>query len=96
MSWVGKALTWNLAERILFWTRWFFLRQKKDSSSFVSLKTLNEILHQKFFPLFEAGSNKNYLPERWLPHAALAVKLRPDQFKKCAAFLGHASDFVLP
>lgn len=69
----------------------FFLAAKKDSPSFVSLKTLNEILHQKFLPLFEAGSNKNYLPERWLPHAALAVKLRPDQFKKCAPLLGLSS-----
>lgn len=73
-----------------------FLAAKKDSPGFAYLKTLNEILHQKFLPLFEAGSNKNYLPERWLPHAALAVKLKPDQFKKCAVLLGPASDFVLP
>lgn len=85
-----------------------FLAAKKDSPSFVSLKTLNEILHQKFLPLFEAGSNKNYLPERWLPHAALAVKLTPAQFEKCAPLLGLSSaqgggdsfglatDFVLP
>ena len=85
-----------------------FLAVKKDSQSFACVKRLNEILHQKFLPLFEAGDNRNYLPERWLPHAALAVKLRPDQFEKCApllglssaqgggASLGLATDFVSP
>lgn len=92
----GQGLDLEFGGTDSFLDKVFFLAAKKDSPSFVSLKTLNEILHQKFLPLFEAGSNKHYLPERWLPHAALAVKLRPDQFKKCAAFLGHASDFVLP
>lgn len=68
-----------------------FLAAKKDSPSFAYLKTLNEILHQKFLPLFEAGDNRNYLPERWLPHAALAVKLSPAQFEKCAPLLGLSS-----
>ena len=68
-----------------------FLALKKDSPSFACVKRLNEILHQKFLPLFEAGDNRNYLPERWLPHAALAVKLTPSQFEKCAPPLGLSS-----
>ena len=88
----GQGLDLEFGGTDSFLDKVVFLAAKKDSPSFLSLKTLNEILRQKFLPLFEAGSNKNYLPERWLPHAALAVKLRPDQFKKCAAFLGHASD----
>ena len=92
----GQGLDLEFGGTDSFLDKVVFLAAKKDSPSFVSLKTMNEILHQKFLPLFEAGSNKNYLPERWLPHAALAVKLRPDQFKKCAAFLGHASDCSAP
>lgn len=92
----GQGLDLEFGGTDSFLDKVVFLAAKKDSPSFLSLKTLNEILRQKFLPLFEAGSNKNYLPERWLPHAALAVKLRPDQFKKCAAFLGHASDCSAP
>lgn len=87
----GRGFDLEFAGADSFLDKVVFLAAKKDSPSFVSLKTLNEILHQKFLSLFEAGSNKNYLPERWLPHAALAVKLRPDQFKKCVALLGLSS-----
>ena len=87
----GKGLDLEFDGTDCFLNKVLFLAVKKDSSSFACVKRLNEILHQKFLPLFEAGDNRNYLPERWLPHAALAVKLRPDQFKKCAVLLGLAS-----
>ena len=87
----GQGLDLEFDGADCFLNKVLFLAAKKDSPSFVSLKTLNEILHQKFLPLFRAGSNKNYLPERWLPHAALAVKLTPPQFEKCAPLLGLSS-----
>ncbi|MBO7122488.1 MAG: NUDIX domain-containing protein [Treponema sp.] len=67
----GQGLDLEFGGTDSFLGKVVFLAAKKDSPSFASLKMLNEILHQKFLPLFEAGSNKNYLPERWLPHAAL-------------------------
>ena len=87
----GRGLDLEFGGADSFLDKVVFLAAKKDSPGFAYLKTLNEILHQKFLPLFRAGDNKNYLPERWLPHAALAVKLRPDQFKKCAPLLGLSS-----
>ena len=92
----GKGLDLEFDGADCFLNKVLFLAVKKDSQSFACVKRLNEILHQKFLPLFEAGDNKNYLPERWIPHAALAVKLAPPQFEKCAPLLGPASDFVLP
>ena len=104
----GQGLDLEFGGADCFLNKVVFLALKKDSPSFASLKTLNEILHKKFLPLFEAGDNRNYLPERWLPHAALAVKLSPAQFEKCAPLLGLSSaqgggdsfglatDFVLP
>ena len=92
----GQGLDFEFGGADCFLNKVLFLAVKKDSQSFACVKRLNEILHKKFLPLFEAGDNRNYLPERWLPHAALAVKLSPDQFKKCAAFLGHASDCSAP
>ena len=104
----GQGLDLEFDGADSFLDKVLFLALKKDSQSFACVKRLNEIIHQKFLPLFEAGDNRNYLPERWLPHAALAVKLTPAQFEKCAALLGLAnaqgggaslglaSDFVLP
>lgn len=87
----GRGFDLEFAGADCFLNKVLFLAAKKDSPNFVSLKTLNEILHQKFLPLFEAGDNRNYLPERWFPHAALAVKLTPSQFEKCAPLLGLSS-----
>ena len=92
----GQGLDLEFGGADCFLNKVLFLAVKKDSPSFACVKRLNEILHQKFLPLFESGDNRNYLPERWLPHAALAVKLTPPQFEKCAPLLGLASDFVLP
>ena len=92
----GQGLDFEFGGADCFLNKVLFLAVKKDSQSFACVKRLNEILHKKFLPLFEAGDNRNYLPERWLPHAALAVKLSPSQFEKCAPLLGLVSDFVLP
>lgn len=87
----GKGLDLEFGGTDSFLDKVLFLALKKDSPSFACVKRLNEILHQKFLPLFEAGDNRNYLPERWLPHVALAVKLTPPQFEKCAPLLGLSS-----
>jgi len=50
-------------------------------SSFEILKALNARLHEAFLPHFEAGGNRNYIPENFFPHIALAVKLAEDQFE---------------
>lgn len=49
--------------------------------------SLNKLLHQMFVPHFAAGDNRNYLPENWVPHVALAVKLTHEQFEKGMEFL---------
>jgi len=51
-------------------------------SSFEILKSINGRLHEAFLPHFEAGGNRNYIPENFFPHIALAVKLTEDQFEK--------------
>ena len=57
------------------------------------LMKLNRDLHQLFLPHFEAGDNRNYLPENWVPHIALAVKLSGSQFEKG---FDVAKNFPLP
>lgn len=51
---------------------------------------LNKMLHEIFIPHFEAGANRNYLPEKWYPHIALAVKLEAEQFQKARELAGAA------
>lgn len=58
-----------------------FLPVKKDSQSLSRLKALNSTLHEKF-SAYEPGANRNYTPERFFPHTALAVKLTKEQFEK--------------
>ena len=53
------------------------------------LVSLNKLLHQMFVPCFMPGDNRNYLPENWVPHIALAVKLAHEQFEKGMDFLKH-------
>ncbi|MBR4321045.1 2'-5' RNA ligase family protein [Treponema sp.] len=54
----------------------------EKGSSFEILKALNARLHHSFLPHFEVGGNRNYIPENFFPHIALAVKLTEDQFEK--------------
>ena len=62
----------NFADKVIF------LNVSRDEP----LLKLNRNLHQLFLPHFEAGDNRNYLPENWVPHIALAVKLCGPQFEK--------------
>ena len=62
----------NFADKVIF------LNVSRDEP----LMKLNRDLHQLFLPHFEAGDNRNYLPENWVPHIALAVKLAGTQFEK--------------
>ena len=62
----------NFADKVIF------LNVSRDEP----LMKLNRDLHQLFLPHFEAGNNRNYLPENWVPHIALAVKLCGPQFEK--------------
>jgi len=54
----------------------------EKGSSFEILKSINGRLHEAFLPHFEAGGNRNYIPENFFPHIALALKLTKDQFQK--------------
>lgn len=66
-----------------------FLRLKAEA--YKHLLLLNEILHSTFLPYFEAGGNKNYLPENWLPHVALLEKLNKEQFELGLNAIKHAT-----
>lgn len=77
----GHSFEIDFGQPDSFLDKVIFLPIKKDSSSFAHLKALNATLHEKFTD-FEAGGNRNYTPERFFPHTALAVKLTKDQFEK--------------
>ena len=47
-----------------------------------ALFELNAALHNLIGGSFEPGDNRNYIPDNWHPHIALAVKLNAAQFKK--------------
>ena len=72
----GLSLNFNGANN--FADKVIFLSVTRDEP----LIKLNRDLHQLFLPHFEAGDNRNYLPENWVPHIALAVKLGGTQFEK--------------
>lgn len=63
---------------------------KPAEASRDTLCHLNELLHQLFLPHFEPADNRNYLPENWVPHVALAVKLSHDGFENGMKFLRNA------
>ena len=46
------------------------------------LEQLNELVHDQFLKNFLPADNDNYLPENWIPHCALAVRLSMEQFEK--------------
>ena len=73
----------NFADKVIF------LSVSRDEP----LMKLNRDIHQLFLPHFEAGDNRNYLPENWVPHIALAVKLDHQQFEKG---FEAAKNFPLP
>jgi len=77
----GQAFDIDFGQPDSFLQKVIFLPIKEDSKSFAHLKALNATLHEKFTD-FEAGGNRNYTPERFFPHVALAVKLTKDQFER--------------
>ena len=77
----GQAFDIDFGQPDSFLDKVIFLSIKKDSASLPRLKSLNSALHEKF-SVFEAGGNRNYLPQNFFPHVALAVKLTKDQFEK--------------
>ncbi|HBB43169.1 MAG TPA: hypothetical protein DCZ74_06600 [Treponema sp.] len=77
----GPSFDLDFGQPDSFLNKVIFLPVKEDSKSFARLKDLNAILHEKF-SVFEAGGNRNYLPQNFFPHVALAVKLTKDQFEK--------------
>ncbi|WP_296321596.1 2'-5' RNA ligase family protein [Treponema sp. UBA3813] len=85
-----KKLTLEFGDIDFFKEKVIFLSLNKadktapaeNGSSFEILKALNARLHEAFLPHFEAGGNRNYIPENFFPHIALALKLTKDQFQK--------------
>lgn len=68
----------------------------EKGSSFEILKSLNARLHQSFLPHFEPGGNRNYIPENFFPHIALAVKLTKDQFEKGISLAQASCTYSVP
>jgi len=46
------------------------------------LTQLNALLHESLLNHYEPAENTNYLPDRWMPHCSLAVRLDAEQFAK--------------
>jgi len=49
------------------------------------LLAANQTINQSLLPLGEAGDFGHYLPYQWVPHAALAVQLTPEQLQQSFA-----------
>jgi 2'-5' RNA ligase len=49
------------------------------------LTQLNNALHKLLLNDYEPAENANYLPDRWMPHCSLAVRLDAEQFAKAKA-----------
>lgn len=55
-----------------------FLKPEKNGF----LLEINAALHSRLLAEFEEGENGYYMPEVWIPHAALATRLSQRQFEK--------------
>ena len=49
------------------------------------LTQMNNALHKLLLNDYEPAENANYLPDRWMPHCSLAVRLDAEQFAKAKA-----------
>jgi 2'-5' RNA ligase len=49
------------------------------------LTQLNALLYESLLNSYEPAENANYLPDRWMPHCSLAVRLDAEQFAKAKA-----------
>jgi len=74
----GEELAIDIEGIDTFSNKVIFLKPEKNSS----LIKLNKALHKLFLSSFEAGDNRNYLPENWFPHIALGVKLSASEFER--------------
>ncbi len=93
----GSSFELNFGGIDSFCEKVVFISVKKDSDSFIHLKKLNSALHEKMLKNWEPGANGNYLPEKWFPHVALAVKLTKSQYQKVMEIGGTAfSDLCTP
>ena len=79
---VGRRLSVDFDGVDSFKQKVIFLSINKESDSFEKLKRLNVRLNELLLPHFESGGNRNYLPQVFFPHVALAVKLTHEQFEK--------------
>lgn len=57
------------------------------------LTQLNALLHESLLNSYEPAENTNYLPDKWMPHCSLAVRLNAEQFTKAKAI---ESEIALP
>lgn len=55
------------------------------------LTDLNETAHKMFLEDFKASEAGNYLPERWVPHCSLCVRLNEEQYEKTFIQTGNIS-----
>lgn len=49
------------------------------------LERLNILIHEALLKDYLPADNENYMPEKWIPHCALAVRLDEAQFQKTKA-----------
>lgn len=94
-----KAFRVDFAGIDFFKDKVIFLSLKKDAESFSKIAELNNLAHRTFLPEFEAGANRDYLPENFFPHLTLASKLAKGGFGKardcCASMpLPHSARIV--
>lgn len=65
-------------EMKVFEPKVLFLSPKKNAY----ITGLNERIYEDLFEKFEPGENKYYIPENWIPHCALAVRMKENEIKE--------------
>lgn len=48
------------------------------------LKHINGLVNKMFLKNFQAADQENYIPTKWVPHCALAVRLDEAQFREAS------------
>lgn len=48
------------------------------------LKRINGLVNEMFSKNFQAADQENYIPTKWVPHCALAVRLDEEQYRKAS------------
>ena len=51
------------------------------------LRNTCETVNERLLKYAEVGNKGQYLPNQWVPHAAIAVKLTPDALKEAFAIV---------